>query len=117
MIDIGYTRYRDFRERHRDTHQLSPRLLHMVLIQMDIAQHMDELTRFVASDLAQDVRQEGVRGDIERDAQEQVSGPLIELAVQGVVIGIHVELTHHVARGQGHLIEVLGIPGAHQDPP
>jgi hypothetical protein len=100
-------------------------------------------TRFQATQLGQHARQQGVRGDVERNAQPQVAAALVHLAAQllcGVVLIVlmythymytpyttcttpkthpvgDVKLTEHVARWKSHMGKVCRVPRVHQDAP
>lgn len=62
---------------------------------------MDELTGFQPCHLRHHLEQEGIRGDVERYAQETIGTALVHLQTQLSVR--HVKLEEHVARRQVHV--------------
>ena len=60
-------------------------------------------------------RQKTIRGDIEGHTKAHITGTLIQLTGQFAIF--HVELAERVARGQGHLRYVHGVPRAHDYAP
>ena len=77
---------------------------------MGIAQGVHELARRKAGHLGHHQGEQGIGGDVERHAQEDIGAALVELAGQGAVV--HVELEEGMAGRQGHLVDVPGVPGA-----
>lgn len=55
--------------------------------------------------------EDGIGGDIEGDAEEDIGAALVELAGELVVVG-DVELEEGVAGGEGHLVDFAGVPSA-----
>src|SRR5690554_4306428 len=72
----------------------------VVLIQMTVAKRMNKLPHFQITLLGDHMRQQRVRGNIERHAQKQVGTALVKLTRQ-LAVG-HVELEQAVARRQCH---------------
>src|SRR5665647_284929 len=62
------------------TRELKPDLLNMIKVYMCIAECMNELTRFITGDLCHHQRQECIRCNVKRHAEENVSTALVELA-------------------------------------
>ena len=74
-----------------------------------ITERVHEVTHLIAANLGQHHGQQRVRRDIERNAEEDVSTALIELAGQ-LAVG-HIELKQAVAGRQGHAVHVARVPG------
>ena len=82
---------------------------------MGVAERVHEVTGPQPADLGDHGGEQGVRGDVERDAEEDVGRALVELAGQPAVGDV--ELEHRVARRQRHVPQVGDVPGADQVPP
>ena len=82
---------------------------------MRIAQRMDKLPGPQPARLGHHHRQQRIGGDVERHAEKRVGTPLIQLARQPPPG--HVELEQHMARRQGHLLDLRDVPRRDQDPP
>ena len=76
---------------------------------------MDELTGFQSRHLRHHLEQEGIRGDVERYAQETIGTALVHLQAQLSVR--HVKLEEHVARRQVHVFQVRHVPCVDDNPP
>ena len=100
-----------FGQRARFTGQLQPRLFQVVLIQVRVAQRVDEFTRLQAAHLRHHHGQQRVTGDIERHAEENVRAALVKLAGEFAVC--HIKLKQCVARRQRHVVHFGGIPCGH----
>lgn len=61
----------------------------MILIEVQIAKGMNEFPRLQSGDLSHHESEEGVGGDIERDAEKEVGTPLIELATEPWSLAAH----------------------------
>src|SRR5258708_8803597 len=83
----------------------------MIEIQVRIAEGMHEFARLKTAYLRHHQREQGIGGDIERHAEENVGTALVHLAGKAS-IG-HVELKQDVTRGQLHLVDLGGVPGRH----
>src|SRR5690606_11446138 len=105
----------ELREPPRLTGELQIRLLEMIQVKMAVAPGPDELARLEVALLCEHVRQERVRRDIERHAEEHVGASLIELARQTAVRDV--ELEERVTRRQRHPLELADVPCADDDPP
>ena len=77
---------------------------------MKVAEGVDEFLGLQSADLCDHHGEQGVGGDVEGDAEEEIRAALVELAAE-FAVG-HVELDEGVARGQGHLVDLAGIPSA-----
>lgn len=86
----------------------------MVDVDVAVATYVDEFSRALASELAENECQECVGGDVERHSQSKVSGPLVKETRKRV--SVDSELAQHVAWWKGHLLYVLGVPSTHDDP-
>lgn len=51
----------------------------MVFVDVGVAEGMDEVAGLVAGNVGEDEREEGVTGNIEWHAEEEVGGALVEL--------------------------------------
>jgi len=60
--------------------ELLASLLQVVHVEVAVASRPHEVSGFQFAGLGQHVRQEGIGGDVERDAEEDVRAALIELA-------------------------------------
>src|SRR6185295_5339800 len=103
----------ELRQRERYARQLLVYLLQMVRIEMAIATGPHEVADLEIALLREHVREQRIRGDIERHAQKNVRAALVELAAQFVVR--HVELEERVAGHELHLVELAHVPGADDD--
>ena len=83
-------------------------LLHMVQVEVSIAQRMDKLACLQATLLRNHHCQQGIRCYIERHAEEGVGTTLIELARE-LAIG-NIELEQDVARWQCHILHIRYVP-------
>src|SRR3989338_6051540 len=66
------------RQRLWNSGQLFLYLVKMVLIDVDIAESMDEISRFISGHLGQHQRQKGITGNIKRHPQKRISASLIK---------------------------------------
>lgn len=101
-------------------HQLLLQGLDMVQVDMGITHGMNKGTGMQVHSMSNHMGQEGVGGNIERHAEGDVTRALVELAVEMTLlvlaIGVgDVELGEHMTRREGHLLEIGGVPGAHDD--
>ena len=81
---------------------------------MAVAARPDEVADREIRLLGQDVRQQRVRGDVERHAQEDIGAALVDLARHPAVR--HMKLNETVAGGKRHAVELADVPSAHDDP-
>jgi hypothetical protein len=88
----------------------------VVEVEVRVAEGVHEVAHPQAGDLRHHVRQQRVGGDVERHAEEDVGGALVQLARQpagSAVVGRrHVELEERVARRERHGGQVGDVPGA-----
>jgi len=87
-------------------------LIDVVVVQVYVAEGVDEITGPQAADLREHAGEQRVAGDVERHTQKHVGRALVELAAQGAVGDV--ELKEAVARRQGHLVDLPGVPRADQ---
>ena len=76
---------------------------------MGVAESMDEVAGVEAAFARDEMGQQGVAGDVERHAEEDVGRALIELARKPPMA--HVELEQAVAGRQLHPLDVGHVPG------
>lgn len=98
------------RKRAWFTLQLRIDLFEMIEIDVRITERVHEGTRLHVHDLGDHHRQQGVRGDVERDSQKKICTALVQLARQPAVDDV--ELEEGVAWSEGHAIDVSNVPGA-----
>lgn len=77
ILDIRIDLHR--RQGTRLTGELQLSLLDMVQVEMRVTSGMDELTCLQSRHLCHHLQQQGIRCDVERNAQEEVRRPLVEL--------------------------------------
>ena len=97
-------------KRTRFTRKLLARLLKVVHVEMEVSESVDELLGLQSTDLSDHHREQGVGGDVKGDAEEEIRAALVELAAEFAIRDI--ELDQGVARGQRHLVDLSGVPGA-----
>src|SRR5215218_5685287 len=68
------------RQRPRVAGQLEPRLVEVVEVQVRVTQRVHEVAHLEVAHLGDHVGEQGVRRDVERHAEEDVGGALVELA-------------------------------------
>ena len=74
---------------------------------------MDEVAGFEPRDLRHHLQQQGIGGDVERYAKEDVGTALVELQAQAAVG--NVELEEGMTRRKVHVVEVGYVPGTDND--
>lgn len=94
--------------------QLGAHLIEVVDIQMDVPKGVDKIADLVAAHLCQHMGEEGIRGDVERNAEEQIGTALIQLTAE-FAFG-YVELKEHVTGWQRHPFNFGYVPGTHDMP-
>ena len=97
----------------RFARELQPDLFQVVSIDVCVSQCVYEITRFQPRGLRHHHEQQGIRGYVERDAEEAVRAALVELQAQPPVG--HVELEKGMAGGEVHVVQVAHIPCADDD--
>jgi hypothetical protein len=112
--------------------ELLPQGVHVVHVDVRVAHDVRQAARHQTCDVRNHVGEQGVAGNVEGHAQAHVAGALVQLAVQVALrlclsITIagsvcrgrprvrDVKLGKHVARRQGHLLDVGRVPGAQDD--
>ena len=98
----------------RRARQLFTRLIEMVQIQVAVAAGPDEIAHIQIALLRDHVREQRIRSDVERHAQEDVGAALIHLARQPAVGDV--ELEERMAGRQCHLRQIGDVPGRHDQP-
>ena len=92
------------------TGQLCLDLLQEVQVDVGVAERVDEFAGLEPYHLCHHHGEQGVGGDVEGYAEEQVGRPLVELAAE-LAVG-HVELEQGMARRQSHVRDVGHVPCA-----
>ena len=95
--------------------QLLLHLLHVVRVNVQISERVDEFAGFQSADLGHHGEQDGVRGDVEWHAEEEVGAALIKLATQRSVLA-NVKLKKGVAGCERHVRQVRDVPRADDQP-
>lgn len=95
--------------------QLLVHLIHMVVVNVCIAQRVNKITGIQPAHVGNHVRQQSVAGNIEWYTESHVGAALVHLARQ-LSVG-HVKLDKTMARRQDHLRNVHGVPCGHHDAP
>ena len=96
------------RKRSRLARELLFERLHVVRVYVRVSAAVHKITRFQTANLRNHAREQGIRSDIERNAQTHVARALVHLAAQ-LAVG-NVKLAEHVARWQRHLLQRRRIP-------
>ena len=102
------------RERARLTGKLAVYLLEVVVVNMCVAESVDEIADAEPADLRDHVRKKRVARDIERHAEEQIRAALVELAAQ-FAVPADVKLKQRVARRERHFVGFAGIPAGNDE--
>ena len=84
------------RQGSKFTRELFASLLEMVLIEMEVAESVDEITSPQVANLGYHHREQCIGGDIERYTQKKIGAALVQLATEFAFI--HIKLKEHVAR-------------------
>src|SRR5690349_3647539 len=115
VLEHGWraAREQQLRQRERNARELLVDLFEMVRIEMAVAARPDELAHVEITLLRDHVSEQRIRGDIERDAEENVRAALVELTTQAFVR--HIELEEGMAGHELHLVELAHVPGTHDD--
>ena len=79
------------RQRPRLALELLARLLEVVAVEVGVAEGVDQVAGLEAADLRHHPRQQRVRSDVERDAEEDVGAALVELAGEAAVGDVELE--------------------------
>ena len=94
--------------------ELLARLLEVVEIEVGVAERVDEVARPEPRHLGNHVRQQRIGGDVERQAEEEVGRPLVQLTREPVAGDV--ELEERMARGERHTRQVGDVPRADDVP-
>ena len=89
--------------------KLEAGLFQMVCVKMEIPEGVDEFLGPQIADLGDHEGEQGVGGDIEGDAKEEVGASLVKLATEFPIR--HIKLEEGMAGGKGHLRDLTRIPG------
>src|SRR5688572_5050099 len=103
------------RERSEVAGELLARLVEMVLIQVQVAESVNEFAGAKVAHLRHHHGKERVGGDVEGNAEKQVGTALIKLAAQLALTDVKLE--EHMAGRKRHAVELSDIPGAHDQAP
>ena len=82
---------------------------------MSVTQSVDKVSWSEITNVSDHDGEQSIAGDVERNPQPHVCRSLVELTGQ-LSVG-NIELNQAVTGRQGHLVQVRGVPGAHDDPP
>ena len=125
----------EFRKGARGTFELFFQSIDMVQVDMSIANRVHEFTGFPTGDLCHKTSEECVRSNVKGNAQTHISGSLIQLARELILLRVnlsgttrrglsmvhsgmeqtYIELTEHVAWRKRHFIEIRRVPCRHDD--
>src|ERR1700722_15062785 len=106
---LGGRREPQGRQLARRPRELEPRLLEMVEVEVRIAERVDELARRQIGHLRDHQGEQRIGRDVERHAEKDVGGALVELTGEPAVDDV--ELEEAMARRQRHLVDVGRVPG------
>ncbi len=81
----------------------------MILVNVVIAQRVNEVAHFEFGDVRDQVHQQRVRADVEWHAKEGIGGALVKLTVKNAS-ALDLELKQRVTRRQGDLIARFRVP-------
>src|SRR6185312_11119504 len=101
------------RQRQRLAPELQIGLFPVIQIQMAVAARPDQLTGLKVTLLCKHVHEQGITGDVEGNAQEDIRAALVKLA--GQALPGDVELKEGMAGHQRHLLQLADVPGADND--
>ena len=95
--------------------QLQPDLFQVILVDVNISAGPDKVAWLQPGDLGHHHGEQGIRRDVERDAQKDVATSLVQLAGELPVCDI--KLKQDMAGRQVHQVEFAHVPGAYQQTP
>jgi hypothetical protein len=81
---------------------------------MDVPKRVNEIAGFEITNGSHHVRQQRIRGNVERHSKEQISASLVKLTAQ--LSFLHVKLEHCVAGRKRHPAEFARVPGSDDQP-
>ena len=93
--------------------ELEAGLFEVVAVEVGVAEGVDELAGREAAYLRRHHGEQGIAGDVEGYAEEDVGAALVELA--GEAAFGHVKLKQGVAGGQRHFVDEGGVPGGYDE--
>ncbi len=93
--------------------ELEAGLLEVVAVEVGVAEGVDELAGLQAAYLRHHHGEQGIAGDVEGHAEEDVGAALVELA--GEEAFGYVKLKQGVAGGQRHFVDEGGVPGGYDE--
>ena len=106
---MSFTPFDDhFRKRPGFPRKLQPDLFDMVHVNVGVAEGVDEFPGLETSDHRHHQQEQGIGGNVERDAEESVGAPLVEL--QGQFSVPDIELVQGVAGRKGHSLDFRRVP-------
>ena len=88
--------------------ELFARLVEVIKVKVGIAEGVDEIAELESADLRDHHRQQRIRSDVERHAEENIGAALIKLAREFGVSDVKLE--KRMAWHQRHLVEVADVP-------
>ncbi len=94
--------------------QLQPGLVEVVQVKVGVAKGVHKIAGLQITHLGNHKGEQGIGGNIERHAQENVGAALIKLAGE-FSIG-HIKLEQHVTGGECHLFDLPHVPGTNHQP-
>mmetsp|Transcript_17418 Transcript_17418/g.53327 ORF Transcript_17418/g.53327 Transcript_17418/m.53327 type:complete len:293 (-) Transcript_17418:581-1459(-) len=110
IVNVGLALVqRDGGEGHRLALELLAQRLDVIQVHVRVADGVHELAWLEVRDLRDHVDEQCVGRDVKRHAEAHIAGALVEKAGE-LPVG-HIELRHHVARRQCHLVQVARVPG------
>lgn len=92
--------------------ELQASLFEVVLIEVQIAESVNEITGFQPADLSHHHAKQRIRSDVERHAEKEVRAALVELTAQFATTRVDVELEEGMAGWQCHFLDIGRIPCA-----
>ncbi len=88
--------------------ELQAGLLEVVGVEMEVAEGVNKCAGLESADLCDHEHEEGVGGDIEGHAEEEIGAALVELATEFTVLNI--KLKQRMAWSEGHEMKLGGVP-------
>ena len=90
-------------------------LLEVIHVKVAVAARPDELSHVQVALLGEHVRQQCIAGDIEGNAEKEVSAALVQLEVEPAAGNLGLEQA--VAGRERHAMNLAGVPGSDDLPP
>ena len=101
------------RQRPRVARELEAALVQVVVVYVGVAESVDEVAVLEAAHLCNHHGEEGIGGDVERHAEEDVGRALVELAAEAAVD--HIELEEDMAGREMHRLKFADVPGGDEE--